>query len=100
MFQYPPDPTVAYLKRVVAVGGSVVELRDNALYVDGILVEEPYLDPDLRATDNYRDMAPYEVPVGNFFVLGDNRGNSADSRVWGPVPRELLIGTYVKFMGD
>ena len=98
-FQYPPDPKIEYLKRVVAIGGSVVELRAGALYVDGKLVDEPYVDAESRLVDVDGEFPAYKVPPGTFFVLGDNRGNSSDSRHWGVVPRELIVGTYVSLSG-
>jgi signal peptidase I len=105
VFRYPPDPAITYVKRVVATGGTTIELRKGALYVDGESVDEPWLPADpirtfemngetvaLREEDIHADMAPLAVPKDHFFVLGDNRGNSSDSRVWGLVRREDMIG--------
>lgn len=104
-FRYPPDPSISYVKRVVATGGTTIEMRRGALYVDGQVVEEPWLPAEpirtvvydgmtmpLREEDINADLAPLAVPENHFFVLGDNRGNSSDSRVWGFVPRENMIG--------
>jgi signal peptidase I len=120
-FHYPPDPSVDYIKRVVAVGGDVVAFSDHTLIVNGQPVERRRVDgkcgPELRidGTDaidcelwqetldgrTYRTMTtlssgrsfpPTQVPPGQVFVVGDNRDNSSDSRVWGPVPEDLILG--------
>ncbi len=91
VFLFPPMPSEKYVKRVVAVGGSRVEMRGGDLFVDGKLVSEPYL--------GYRPVAdtefpPFDVPDGTFFLLGDNRDNSMDSRAFGPVPRDHIVGVF------
>ena len=109
VFQYPPDPAVIYVKRVVATGGTTIEMRQGTLYVDGELIEEPWLSAKplrktidggttvpLHEANANSDLAPLAVPENHFFVLGDNRGNSSDSRVWGFVPRENVIGIAVE----
>lgn len=109
VFRYPPAPTIKYLKRVIATGGMTVEMRKGVVYLDGKRLDEPWLPKHpiteivLRGerfalSDDllYSDMPPARVPENQFFVLGDNRGNSEDSRRWGFVPREFVYGTYVK----
>jgi signal peptidase I len=80
------------LKRMVAVGGDTVEIRDAILYVNGRRVPEPYVDHS-RIDGLY--FGPVRVPDDRVFVLGDNRSNSIDSRAYGPVARRALIGTAV-----
>ncbi len=86
------------IKRCVAVGGQEVEVRNKQLFVDGTLVELPpdgkRTDPRaLPATSSPRDnFGPYRVPEDHFFMMGDNRDNSHDSRFFGPVPRRLIKG--------
>ena len=95
--RYPPDPTKELVKRVVAAEGDGVELRNKVLYVNGVKVPEPYVihtDPsvrpgDLDPRDNY---GPVTVPQGSFFVMGDNRDNSDDSRFFGPISRQFVLG--------
>lgn len=92
IFQYPNDPSVDYIKRVVGVPGDVIEVRDKQLYRNGLPVKEEYI----RHTDPYgmeslRDnYAPVTVPEGKYFVMGDNRDNSLDSRFWGFVDRSAI----------
>ena len=76
------------IKRVVAVGGDRIEIRSNRLILNGAPLEEPYLEPGARM----RDMAPIYVPDGHLWVMGDNRNNSQDSRRFGPVPVDEVVG--------
>jgi signal peptidase I len=77
------------IKRVIALPGETVEARDGKVYVDGKAVNEPYLDEG-TSTSNLDE--PVEVPEGELFVMGDNRGNSSDSRFIGTIPEESVIG--------
>jgi signal peptidase I len=98
IFKYPRDPNVNYIKRCVAVEGQTVEIRDKILYVDGKKFPDPiwakYTDnnPNSPTRDIRDNFGPYTVPKGHLFMMGDNRDNSADSRYWGPLPRELVLG--------
>ncbi len=98
IFKYPRNPKVNYIKRCVAVEGQTVEIRDKVLYVDGKRFPNPSLSKytDQRTRSPGRDprdnFGPYKVPKGHLFMMGDNRDNSADSRYWGPLPRELVLG--------
>jgi len=104
VFRYPPRPDITYIARVVATGGSTVEMHGGVVSVNGQALSEPYvaretiLPPELRgriiSMPQMGELPPTQVPAGHFFVLGDNRGNSEDSRVWGFVPRDHLIGVY------
>jgi signal peptidase I len=101
VFQYPNNPDKDLIKRVVAVGGEEVQIADKVLYVDGMVAEIPphsknidgkILPAELSFRDNF---GPYVVPSGQLFVLGDNRDDSRDSRFWGPVPSENVVGKAV-----
>src|SRR5919106_1917070 len=83
------------IKRVGGVAGDEVEVRNGTLLVNGEAREEPYLNRNLPFNDSY---GPSEVPEGHVFVMGDNRANSADSRVFGPLPIENIEGeAFVRF---
>jgi len=89
VFKHPPDPARDFIKRVVGVPGDTVELRRGFLFVNGEPVEEPYLNELYRQASSF---GPVTVPSGQYFLLGDHRNHSSDSRVWGPVPQGLIKG--------
>jgi signal peptidase I len=87
IFKYPGDNRTDYIKRCVAVAGQTVELKGKRLYVDGELRDEEY-----AKYYHGSSYGPYKVPEGHIFMMGDNRDNSADSRVWGPLDKKLILG--------
>jgi signal peptidase I len=91
-FYYPRDPQLVFLKRVAAVGGDRVEIREDVLYVNDSPVRETYVQYDRHPWRHPESMSARVVPQGQLFVLGDNRDNSDDSRYWGTVPVENVIG--------
>jgi signal peptidase I len=84
-------PQTPYIKRVIGLPGEVVEIRDGAVYVDGTEVDEPYVY-DGQPTTSLEETARWVVPAGQLFVRGDHRSASADSRAFGPIDRETVIG--------
>ena len=78
-----------FVKRLIGLPGEAVSQRDGRIFIDGRPLDEPYVMPERRDTVS----GGWEVPEGHYFMMGDNRLNSCDSRVWGTVPRENLIGT-------
>ncbi|MEX1255019.1 MAG: signal peptidase I [Dehalococcoidia bacterium] len=88
------DPAIAqgqperdFIKRIIGEPGDVVEVRDQTVFINGRPLDEPYIFEKPSYT-----CAPERIPEGHYFVLGDNRNNSSDSHLWGPVPRENIIG--------
>ena len=103
IFKFPDDPRRDFIKRVVALPGETIEIRNKAVFVDGLPLEEPYTfhaddaiwpdDPAVAESRRLRDqLPPRRIPAGTYFVMGDNRDNSSDSRFWGPVPAANLEG--------
>jgi signal peptidase I len=78
-----------FVKRIVGLPGERWEMRNGSVFIDGRRLREPYIPRARRATDT---IEPKRIPGGHYYVLGDNRGTSCDSRVWGPLPRANLIG--------
>jgi signal peptidase I len=117
VFHYPVDPSVHFVKRVIGVPGDKIRLIDRRVYVNGVPLDEPYVHY-FRPHEEYRDEFPrldlavmpsvtgtwwtemkklvddnqLIIPEGNYFVMGDNRDDSLDSRYWGFVPRENIVG--------
>ena len=83
------------IKRVIATGGQTVDLRDGAVYVDGVRLDEPYTQGKPSNDLNSGIQYPYVVPEGYVWVMGDNRTNSADSRAFGAVNMEDITGRAV-----
>lgn len=77
IFKYPDDEKIDYLKRIIGLPGETVEIISGRVYIDGALLEEPYLSEEPTG-----DFGPYEVPEGCYFMLGDNRAVSKDARYW------------------
>ncbi len=97
VFRFPLDPSQNYIKRVIALPGETVAIRDKTVYVDGVPLDDPwamFLDPKIYpAAQQPRDnLEPLTVGPGEMFVLGDNRDNSLDSRFWGTVETRALKG--------
>jgi signal peptidase I len=92
VFWYPRDTNKSFIKRVVAIPGDLVEIRNGVVVVNGREAQEPYLDPEFRDRDSYSRTI---VPPDQYFVLGDHRNSSNDSRNWGFVPRNLIYGKAV-----
>jgi signal peptidase I len=92
VFHYPRDPSETFLKRVTAVGGDRLEIRDGVLFVNSQPVQEPYAVHHAPLHNPQESWGPVVVPDGKLFVMGDNRDNSSDSRDWGFVPVGNVIG--------
>jgi signal peptidase I len=103
VFKYPVEPERDFIKRVIGLPGETIEVRDKKVYVDGKMLDEPYvhfLQPpsgnsefhEVTSFDVRDRYGPVTVPPNQYFVMGDNRDNSQDSRYWGFLPRENVKG--------
>jgi signal peptidase I len=92
VFWYPRDPSVSFIKRVVGLPGDLIEIRSGQVFVNGLAAPERYLPASFRDADSY---PPTEVRKGYYFVLGDHRRSSNDSRSWGEVPEKYIYGRAV-----
>ncbi len=103
VFKYPEQPDRDFIKRVIGLPGETVELRDKKVYIDGRPLDEPYvhfLEPprgdsalhEVTSFDVRERYGPVTVPPNHYFVMGDNRDNSEDSRYWGFLSRDLVKG--------
>jgi signal peptidase I len=89
VFEFPEDVSKSYIKRVVGLPGERVAIRDGCVYINGNKLEEPYVSGEHRGHDTMEEL---RVKRGHYFVLGDSRTRSADSRVWGLIPSKYIFG--------
>lgn len=99
VFKFPEEPERDFIKRVIGLPGEQLEIRRKEIYINGIVITEPYLvnqvpvllptETPIERRDNF---GPLRIPAGHYFVMGDNRDNSQDSRFWGPLPHTHLKG--------
>jgi signal peptidase I len=92
VFWYPLDRSKSFIKRVIALPGETVTIRQGVVTVNGVVVPEPYVP---RQYEDVSDYGPTGVPADSYFVMGDHRISSNDSRVFGPVPSQFIYGRAV-----
>jgi signal peptidase I len=101
VFKYPEEPDRDFIKRVIGLPGETVELRKKRVYINGRPLDEPYVHflvppsshaQEVASADVREQFGPVTVPENAYFVMGDNRDNSQDSRYWGYLPRENIKG--------
>ena len=92
VFWYPLDRSKSFIKRVIGLPGETVEIRQGTLLVNGVSTPEPYVPPQY---EDLSDFGPVRVPADNYFVMGDHRISSNDSRVFGPVASRFIYGRAV-----
>ena len=89
VFKFPDEPETDYIKRVVGIPGDSLEIRKGIVYVNGERMDDPFVKEAYRLQDTY---PAFTVPEGRYWVMGDHRDRSSDSRVWGFVSRDLIKG--------
>src|SRR3974390_3421250 len=89
VFWYPLDRSKSFIKRVVGLPGDTVEIREGQVYLNSQRLQEPYIPPE---SDDYGTNPPTQIPKGEYFVMGDHRTSSNDSRLFGPGPRKFIYG--------
>jgi signal peptidase I len=100
VFKYPEEPERDFIKRVIGLPGDTLELRNKRVYINGTMLNEPYVHylvpPDEEGSGGEFDVrvqyGPVTVPPAHYFMMGDNRDNSQDSRYWGFMPEEYIKG--------
>lgn len=90
LFRYPVDPEKSYMKRVIGLPGESLHIDDGTVYIDSQRLEEPYVDS--RNNQLKESVPAVAIPADHYFVMGDNRDNSSDSRAWGTVDKALIEG--------
>ena len=86
VFHFPPNPEEQYIKRVIGLPGDQIHIADGRVYINGEMLAEPYLHVSTNRGGDWK------VPTDSLFVMGDNRNNSSDSRSWGMVPFDNIVG--------
>ncbi|MCR4892391.1 MAG: signal peptidase I [Lachnospiraceae bacterium] len=94
IFHFPDNEDILYIKRIIGLPGEKVEIKDGEVYIDGVALEEPYIAEKTRECGTKEI---YEVPEGHYFMMGDNRNNSSDSRYWNNtyLAKDKIIGKAV-----
>lgn len=92
VFTYPKDPNRHFIKRVIGKEGDSIHIDDGKVYVNSLALKESYLEPSLIGSSNW---GPNVVGIGEYFVLGDNRRASNDSRSWGTISSRHIVGKYL-----
>lgn len=91
VFEYPNDPSIYYIKRIIGLPGEKISIKDGKVSANDQLISEPYVDP-IHATD---DTSERTLGGTEYFVMGDNRSQSSDSRAWGPLDKHFIVGRPV-----
>jgi signal peptidase I len=89
MLRYPADPDTMFVKRVIARENDTVQIADGLVSINGVPLHDTYVPAEFRSHDN---LTPTTLESGYYFVLGDHRNQSSDSRTWGPVPKKYIVG--------
>lgn len=92
VFKYPEDKTRDFIKRIVGLPGETLEIKDRVVYINGKPLKEDYVKFSSSEFSTSNNLSPRRIPPDSYFVMGDNRDNSMDSRVWGFLKHDLIRG--------
>jgi signal peptidase I len=92
VFKYPEDKTRDFIKRVIGLPGETIEVKNRVVYIDGKPIKENYAAYTATEFSSYNNLSPRLIPPDSYFMMGDNRDNSMDSRKWGFLKRDLIRG--------
>ena len=92
VFHYPRDPEKSYIKRVIALPGDRLRITQGTVWVNGVAIKESYVPEEFRDSRSYAEIV---IPEDTYFMMGDHRSISSDSREFGPVERSLIYGKAV-----
>lgn len=94
VFEYPNNPSVNYVKRIIGLPGETIRIDDGKVFIGNRLLTEQYLTGNERTVVGSDGGTPYEITLkgDSYFVMGDNRAHSSDSREWGPLDRRFIVG--------
>lgn len=92
-FWYPKDSSKFYIKRIIGLPGETVEVKERKVFINGSELQEPYIDPKFNLSQSAQ--SPVTVEENNYYVLGDNRDRSNDSRIWGVLPEKYIFAKAV-----
>ncbi|MBC7795889.1 MAG: signal peptidase I [Pyrinomonadaceae bacterium] len=93
VFKLPKDTSQIFIERIIALPKDKIEIRNGQVFINDALLSEDYVKPEFNNLK--ANMKTAQIPEGNYFVMGDNRDNSFDSRAWGLLPKDLVTGKYV-----
>ena len=94
IFKHPTNPGKLIIKRLIALPGETVKISQGTLYINGEKFNEPYLSPQTATTGGQiiQENTEFKVPADSYVLMGDNRNASTDSREWGPIKKDLIVG--------
>lgn len=93
LLRSPADPAKFYIRRLIGLPGETVAIREGNIIVNGSALSEPYVAPRLNVSNT--SLPPVQLTERHYYVLGDNRDNASDSRIWGPVPESDILGKVI-----
>lgn len=95
VFKYPLDKDRDFIKRIIGLPGEVIKIKDGVVYINEKPISEDYVNHTISEFSTTSNLNPRKIPLDSYFVMGDNRNNSMDSRIWGFLKRDLILGKAI-----